>query len=102
MDPLLVAFLAYVLGCLARTVYDALFKYLEDPAMTWDQKYTITLLISIILSLILSAVTFPLDLVPSGSAAQVFLASLTMGFAVNHVVNKGVNYLASQKTTEKG
>lgn len=102
MDPLLVAFLAYVLGCLARTVYDALFKYLEDPALQWDQRYTITLLISIILSLILSAVTFPLDLVPSGSPAQIFLSSLTMGFMVNHVVNKGISYLAQAKTPEKG
>jgi len=92
LDPVLIAFLGYVLGCLGRTTYDALFKYLESPDTTWNQKYTMSLLISIILTLILSAASFPLDFMPAGSPTSILLSTFTMGFTVNHVVNKAISY----------
>jgi len=100
MDPILLAFLGYILGCLGRTTYDALFKYLETPDTTWNQKYTVSLLISVILTLIMSAATFPLDIVPTGNPSTVLLSTVTMGFTVNHLVNKGIAFLSQPKPVE--
>jgi hypothetical protein len=97
MDPILIAFLGYVLGALFRTLYDFLFKLLEAPETKFDQKYTVTMLISIILTLMSSVVTFSTLQLPVGMPYQILLLSITMGFAVNHLVNKPVAYLAEKK-----
>ena len=97
MDPILLAFTGYVLGALFRTLYDFLFKLLEDPSIKWDQKYTVTLLISIILTLMSALVTFSTIQFPADQPVGTLLVSVTMGFAVNHLVNKPVAYLAQKK-----
>lgn len=97
MDPVLLVFMGYVLGALFRTCYDFLFKLLEDPEIKWDQKYTVTLLISIILTLMSAMVTFSTVQFPADQPGGTLLFSVTMGFSVNHIVNKATSYLAQKK-----
>ena len=97
MDPILLAFTGYIIGALFRTTYDFLFKLLEDPEIKWDQKYTVTLLISIILTLMSAMVTFSTIQFPADQPAGTLLFSVTTGFAVNHLINKATSYLAQKK-----
>lgn len=98
MDPVLVTLLGYVAGCLGRTLYDFLFKALEDPNIVFDTKFITTMLLSMILSFILAMATFSTVGELSGSPIMLFATSLTTGFTVNHVINKGVSYLACTRT----
>jgi hypothetical protein len=99
MDPLLLAFIGYILGALGRTFYDFLFKLLEDKTIKWDQTYTVTMLISIILTFISAAVTFPLGIVLPDNPIVILLTTAPMGFTVNHLVNKPAAYLAEQRSS---
>lgn len=97
MDIILVAFLAYILGAIFRTTYDYLWKALEKPDITFDTKYWITMVISIILSMMSAMVTFTTFTIPVDGAMWVFIACLTQGFMVNHLVNKPITYLSQKK-----
>jgi len=94
MDIILAAFIGYVVGAVFRTSYDLLFKLLEKPELPLDRRYIVTMLISIILSFMSAAVTFSGIIIPEGSATVVMLFTLSQGFMVNHLLNKGVGYLA--------
>lgn len=97
MDILLIAFLGYIVGSVFRTVYDYLWKTMDDPEFTWDHKYTVTMLISIILSIISAMVTFTAVQVPVNGTTYIFMACVAQGFMVNHLVNKPVDYLSKKK-----
>lgn len=97
MDIILAAFIGYVVGAVFRTSYDLLFKLLEKPDMPLDRRYIITMLISIVLSFMSAAVTFSGVVIPEGSATMVLILTLAQGFMVNHLLNKGVSYLAKGK-----
>jgi hypothetical protein len=97
MDPILIAFIGYIIGALFRTLYDFLWKTLDNPDFKWDQKYTITMLISIILTFMSATVTFSTIQWPADQPAGILLTCVTMGFAINHLVNKPVDYLAKKK-----
>ena len=96
MDPILVAFLGYVLGCVFRTTYDFLWKKLEADDVTFDSKYLTTMIISVILSIMTAMVTFSEYTWPGGDLASLFFQALTTGFVLNHLVNKPVSYIASK------
>jgi len=97
MDILLIALIFYVVGAIFRTVYDFCFKIVEDPTIKFDAKYAATMIISIILSFISAMVTFTLVEIPANGYAFVALAALSQGFAMNHIVNKPVDYLSRIK-----
>ena len=97
MDIILIAFLAYTLGAVFRTIYDFLWKKMQDETITFDSKYWITMVISIILSIISAMVTFTTITVPADSATMVFMLCLTTGFMMNHLVNKPITYLSTKK-----
>lgn len=96
MDLILVGFIGYVVGGVFRTSYDFLFKMLDEPALTFNRQYIVTMLISIILSFMSAAVTFSGIVLPPGSEGVVFVATLAQGFMVNHLINKPVAYLSSK------
>lgn len=104
MDVLIIAFVGYVVGGIGRTVYDFLWKLLDDPKAVWDQKYTITFLISTIISFIsavalFSTVQIPPDLAVS-SQFSIFIITFTQGFTINHLVNKPITYLTAKAEGE--
>ena len=96
MDVILIGFMGYIAGAVFRTLYDFLWKMLEDPDVVFDKKYIVTMLISIILSLISSIIAFPSIQIPSDGVLYVFLNTAVFGFALNHVVNKAVSYLSKK------
>lgn len=96
MDPILVAFLGYALGCVFRTSYDFLFKKLEADDVTFDAKYVTTCIISVILSIMTAMVTFSQYAWPAGDQASLFFQALTIGFTLNHLINKPVSYLSAK------
>ena len=96
MDPILVAFLGYILGCVFRTTYDYLWKKLEADDVTFDPKYWTTMIISVILSIMTAMVTFSEYAWPGVDQASLFFQALTTGFTLNHIVNKPISYLAKK------
>lgn len=94
MDIILIAFVCYTAGGALRTLYDYLFKIMDNPELSFDRKYIATMLISIVLSIISALVTFTLIEVPEGAESFVALSCLAQGFAMNHLVNKPVDYLS--------
>jgi len=97
VEILLIALLAYVIGALFRTVYDYLWKTLEDESITFDTKYWLTMVISIILSIMSAMLTFTTLTIPTDGAIWVFMSCLTTGFMMNHLVNKPIGYLSKKK-----
>lgn len=96
MDPLLVAFLGYVLGTIGLTVYNYMWKKLQEPEIVFDSKYAATMLISIILSVLLSMATFTTIQFPVDGTFYVFIQAFTIGFSLNVVVNKPISYLSKK------
>ena len=77
MDILLIALLGYVIGAIFRTVYDFLFKTLEEPHLCFDSKYIATMIIGVILSFMSAMVTFTLVQIPVDGVYFMFLATLS-------------------------
>ena len=100
MEPLIVAFIGYILGALSRTAYDFLWKLLEDSDIKWDQKYTVTFLLSVIVSFVSAVATFTTISIPLDVASQytIIMLCFGQGFAINHLINKPVAYAMSRRT----
>lgn len=100
MDPIILAFIAYILGASGRTSYAFIFKMLQDQALRFDQKYWFTMLLSILLTIIASPVTFVNVVIPVGSETYIILTSFAMGWAANDIVNRPISFLAHLKKKE--
>jgi hypothetical protein len=87
MDIVTYALIGYILGAIGRTVFDFLLKKLQNDDMTFDPKFYATMIISIILTMIVSAFTFPISQVFGSDPASVLIAAGSQGFAINHIVN---------------
>lgn len=96
------AFIAYVVGTLLRTIYAYLWKMLETPDLSFDKKYWVTMIISIILSVIVATTTFMgvIEQIPDTGVNRTFLffTFLSLGYALNDLVNRPVTYLAAKTT----
>jgi hypothetical protein len=97
LDPIIVAFVGYLTGCLFRTLLDYLFKMLENPDLVFDRKFIVTMLVSLIISLMLSMATFSAISFPTDGMSFIFFYTLGQGFLINHVTNKAVSYLSQPK-----
>ena len=97
MHPVVLAFLGYLIGALFRTMYDYLWKTIEQPDLVFDKKYLASMLIAVILSLMSAAVTFTTIQVPVDSGAYVMLTTLAIGFMANHLINKPIDYLSKKR-----
>lgn len=96
MDVLTIALLGFVTGAIFRSIYDFLWKAVENPDITFDTKYWATMLISIILSFISAMVTFTMVEIPGDGKPFVFLVTVSQGFMMNHLINKPVDYLSKK------
>lgn len=97
LDPIILAFVAYILGGIGRTSYAFIFKALKDQAIRFDQKYWFTMLLSILLTIIASPVTFVNVVIPIGAETYIILTSFAMGWAANDIVNRPISFLASRE-----
>ena len=97
MDPIILAFLGYLIGALFRTLYHYLWKAVDNPEMVFDQKYLATMLISVILSIMSAAVTFTTISIPVDGAAYILLAAIPLGYMANDIVNKPVDHMSKKK-----
>lgn len=101
MDPIVLAFVAYVLGGIGRTAYAFVFKALETSELQFDQKYWFTMLLSILLTIVASPLTFVNVIIPVGSESYILLTSFAMGWAANDVINRPVSYLSKVQLKER-
>lgn len=92
MDIIFAAFLGYVIGAAGRTLYDYLFKIVENPDLAFDRRYLVTMLVSIILSVLTATVTFSTVPIPDTSWNLVVFFMATMGFTINDLINKPLSY----------
>ena len=92
MDIYLLSFMGIVVGSIFLTVYNYLWKILSDSHLRFDQKYLITMLVSILLTIMATPLIFLNVTIPLGSDFYVFMSMIAIGFTVNHVINKPVAY----------
>ena len=90
MDIYILSFVGIVLGSIFLTIYNYLWKILGDSNLRFDQKYLITMLVSILLSIMATPLIFLNVTIPLGSDFYVFISMAAIGFTVNHVINKPV------------
>jgi hypothetical protein len=99
----MLALIGYVVGAVVMSLYDYLFKTLEDPNFSWDHKYTVTMLLSILGAFITAILTFPNIQIPESAEGFVFASTVALGFTVNHLINKPVTYISKlAASTKKG
>lgn len=102
MDIIIAAFIGYILGAAGRTLYDYLFKIVDNPDLAFDRRYIVTMLVSIILSMLTATVTFSAVPIPDTSWSLVMFFMATEGFMLNHLINKPITYLTKiKKKTEE-
>lgn len=97
IEPLLIAFLGFITGAVFRTTIDFLVKKLKNEDLKWDSKYTASMVISIIISVMYSMVMFSTIQFPVDGGLAVFQQSLTIGFMTNHLANLGVSLASNNK-----
>ena len=86
----LVALIAIFLGALTRTLLPAIRKKGEqDEAFVWDNKYTITLIVTIVIALVAAILTFPTYIIPAtDSIVAIFTGAFIFGMGLNAVINE--------------
>ncbi len=100
-EPILIQFLGFLIGAVFKSTYDFLWKLLQTPDTSWNHKYTMSLLISVILSMMTATVKLSTIQPPvENGVTWIFLSSLTEGFLVNHIVNKPISYLSKSGNKE--
>lgn len=85
-----VALLGFLLGPVARTLYDYLFKVLEDPDIIFENSYWITMAASMIIGLVFAfsqGATIVAN-IPEADQWFIFLACFSQGFMLTHLINK--------------
>lgn len=100
IDIYTLGFIAYLVGTLFRTLYGYLWKMLENPDLSFDKKYWVTMIISMILSIIIAFTTFMgvLEQLPDTDVNRtfVFFTFVSLGYALNDMVNRPVSYTATK------
>jgi len=94
-----VAIIGFLLGPVARTVYDYLWKAKEEPDIIFDRRYWISMTISIVIGVIAAMAEAALFLnnMPVGSELVIFFSSFCEGFTISHLVNRPVDYLRKKE-----
>ena len=96
---LLVIFLAFTLGAILRTLWGWLWKVLENPDLTFDRKYWLQMIVSIVLTFIFALTTFStLDLTLEWNPMIAF-TFVTTGFTMNSIFNDILSFVRRPKTT---
>lgn len=90
-----IALLGFLLGPIARTLYDYLFKVLDDPDIVFDKAYWITMIASMIIGFLfaLSSAAAIIANIPEADRWFIFLACFSQGFMLSHLINKPVTTL---------
>ena len=97
-DSILLALLGYFIGALLMTIYDYLWKAVNNPDLVFDRKYVASMLISTILSLMFAVATFTTLQVPVDGVGYVMISTIAMGFMANHLINKPVHYFSKKRS----
>jgi len=98
---ILILFVYFTLGAILRTVWGYLWKYLETGELKWDHRYTATMIVSIIITLIFTITTFAsLDLPTEWEFMHGF-GFIAIGFTMNTLFNSTVAHMIRNKAVEQ-
>lgn len=94
-----IAIIGFLLGPIGHTLYDYMFKLLEDPDLVFDITYWITMIASIVIGFFGALVQCAaiISQIPNGSQWFIFLACFAQGFMLSHVINKPIDYMRKGK-----
>lgn len=91
-NPVIVLYIGYLCGSGGRSLYDWLWKMVQDPDLIFDFKYLASMLIALICSIILSMVTFVNVQIPPGGMTFMFFYGAQQGWVLNDILNKPITY----------
>jgi len=73
-----------------RTVWGYLWKYIETGELEWDHRYTATMVISIIISIIFAITTFSSLEFPDMWEPMHSFGFIALGFTMNALINSPI------------
>ena len=91
MSPEVLAYLLIALGVFVRMVIPALRKYGEvekGEEFHWNNKYTITAIVSVLIGLATSAIGFEMFTVPEVYSFDLALGAVVYGFGLDSVITE--------------
>lgn len=90
-----IAIIGFLLGPIGRTLYDYMFKLLENPDLVFDKAYWITMIASMVIGFFTALVQCVIIIaqIPSGSQWFIFLSCFAQGFMLSHLINKPIDYV---------
>jgi len=74
-------------------VWGALWKYIDEPDMEWDPRYTMTMIISIVITFIFVVTAFASVPMPEHWESMHAFAYISMGFTMNTLFNSAVSHM---------
>ena len=89
---ILMLFFFFTTGAILRTLWGFLWKYLKDGGVEWDHRYTASMIVSIIITLIFAIVTFSSQQLPETWEGMHAFSFIAIGFTVNTLFNSVVEY----------
>lgn len=94
-----IAIVGFILGPIARTIYAYLWKIRENPDMTFDKRYWITMVAALGTSFIAGLIELPMVIpnLPEGSVWFVFFSMFAQGFMVNDIINAPLDKIRSKE-----
>ena len=92
MSPEVLAYLCILLGVLVRMLIPALRKYgeamEEGEEFHWDNKYTVTAIVSVLVGLATAAIGFDLFTVPDTYNFSLVVGTIVYGFGLDAVITE--------------
>ena len=87
IDPEAIALIGIFLGVLLRTILPALRKWKDFDDFEWSNKYTATMIISIITAVAVAIIAFPQFIIPvTSNPYTIFSAAFICGIGLNELV----------------
>jgi hypothetical protein len=88
---LLILFGCFTIGAVLRTMWGYLWKFIETDELEWDNRYTATMVISIIMSFIFAITTFASLEFPAVWEPMHSFGFIALGFTMNALINSPIS-----------
>ena len=99
---ILILFICFTGGGVLRTVWGYLWKVLDDPNLIYDHKYTATMIISTILTIIFAVTIFAQQPLPQEYDMMQVFSFISVGFTANSLFNSPISHIMNREKKDDG
>lgn len=84
-------------GAILRTIWGYLWKVIKDPDLIYDHKYTVTMISSSLLSIILATTIFSQQTLPQQYTIMQAFSFISIGFTANSLFNSPIAHIINKE-----